>query len=198
MIKLPSPRLDGAVAVESAITRRRSIRTYAEDSLVLPALAQLLWAGQGITGPGGRRAAPSAGALYPLELYLVAGSILDLEAGVYRYLVQQHGLVQVRSTDRRAGLAAAASGQKSVAAAPLCLIIGAVYQRTAGKYRTRARRYVQMEAGHAAQNILLQAAALQLGGVIIGAFDDRAVQLAARMAADHEPLVLIPIGRPRE
>jgi len=196
MINLPPPRMDGNFAVEAAINLRRSIRAYSEEPVTMQDLSQLLWAGQGIIAPNGRRTAPSAGALYPLEIYLAAGLVPGIEPGVYHYIPQQHGLDPVRFADQRAALAATALGQDYIATAPVCLIIGAVYKRTSIKYGTRARRYVHMEAGHAAQNILLQATALQLSGVVVGAFDDQAIQQVLKMSLDHEPLSLIPIGRP--
>ncbi len=196
MIKLPQARHEGHVPIESVIGLRRSIREYSKESIQLQALAQLLWAAQGITSPDGLRAAPSAGALYPLEIYLAVSLSSGLAPGVYRYQPRQHALVQVRDTDQRAALSSAALGQRCVAAAPVCLVIAAVFNRTATKYGNRARRYVHMEAGHAAENILLQATALQLGTVVVGAFDDQAVQQVLGLPANHEPLALIPIGYP--
>ncbi len=196
MTKLPQTRHDGQVSIEAVLAGRRSIREYTTEAIPLPDLAQLLWAAQGITSPEGLRAAPSAGALYPLEIYLAVGVSAGLAPGVYRYQAGQHALSQVRDTDQRAALSSAALGQRCIAAAPVCLVIAAVYARTAAKYGTRARRYVHMETGHAAENILLQATALRLGTVVVGAFDDQAVQQILGMPADHEPLALIPVGYP--
>ncbi|MEN8136738.1 MAG: SagB/ThcOx family dehydrogenase [Thermodesulfobacteriota bacterium] len=196
MIKLPQARHAVHLSAESIIGLRRSIREYSKESIQLQDLAQLLWAAQGITSPNGLRATPSAGALYPLEIYLSVGLSSGLAPGVYHYQPRQHALVPVRDTDQRAALASAALGQRCVAAAPVCLVIGAVYNRTAIKYGNRARRYVHLEAGHAAENILLQATALQLGTVVVGAFDDQTVQQVLAMPSDHEPLALIPVGHP--
>ena len=196
MIKLPPAWPEGRLSVEIVIGLRRSIREYSQEAIPVENLAQLLWAAQGITSPDDLRAAPSAGALYPLEIYLAVGLASGLGSGVYHYTPHQHALVQIGTTDQRAALAAAALGQQSVTAAPVCLVIAAVYNRTATKYGTRARRYVHMEVGHATQNILLQATAMQLGTVVVGAFDDQAVQQVLGLPANHEPLALIPVGHP--
>ncbi|MGA2663114.1 MAG: SagB/ThcOx family dehydrogenase, partial [Verrucomicrobiota bacterium] len=152
---------------------------------------------QGITDPEGRRAAPSAGALYPLEVLLVAGGQDELPAGVYRYRPQGHGLIPVIQGDRRAKLAAAALDQDWFNDAPATIAIAAVYERTARKYKQRAERYVLMEVGHAAQNVHLQAVALDLGTVVVGAFDDAEVKRVLTLALNEEPMCLMPVGKPR-
>jgi SagB-type dehydrogenase family enzyme len=194
-IRLSAPRSSGSVSVESALERRRSLREFARVSLGLPELAQLLWAAQGVTSPDGLRTAPSAGALYPLEVYVVAGNVTDLAAGVYRYVPADHGLVRVAPGDRRKALAAAALGQDWLASAPAALVIAAVYERTARKYRTRAERYVHFEAGCAAENVALQAVAMGLGTVVGGAFEDGEVAKAAGLRVDERPLAILPVGR---
>ncbi len=167
------------------------MRSFTDQRLTLAELGQLLWAGQGITSPAGLRAAPSAGALYPLELYAVTPD------GVYHYRPQGHQLVLHLAGDMRPALATAALSQSSVAQAAVVIVIAAVYARTAQKYgATRTPRYVVLEAGHVGQNVLLQAVALGLGGVPIGAFYDDQVQAVLKLPADQEPLYLIPIGRP--
>lgn len=197
--ELPSPRLDGGMSLEEAVLRRRSVRDFSARSIELDQAGQLLWAAQGETDDTGRRASPSAGALYPLELYLVAGSIDGLDAGVYHYDASSHGLVSVASTDRRRALARAALGQSAIAEAAAVIVIGAVYDRTTVKYGDRGRRYVHMEAGHAAQNVLLQATALGLHSVPIGAFGDSAVRTALEMKPGTAPLYLLAVGRsPRD
>ena len=160
-------------------------------------VSQLLWATQGITDPEGKRTAPSAGALYPLEVFLVAGKEGALPAGVHRYRPREHDLVCLADGDRRAKLAAAALGQDWLADAPVTIAIAAVYDRTARKYRQRAERYVPMEAGHAAQNVHLQAVALDLGTVVVGAFDDVEVKRVLSLAPNEQPLCLMPVGKPR-
>ncbi len=190
-ISLPPPRLQGAVSLEEALARRRSLRSFSDQRLTLAELGQLLWAAQGITSPAGLRAAPSAGALYPLEIYAVTPE------GVYHYRPQGHQAILHLAGDVRSALAAAALSQAAVAQAAAVIVIAAVYARTAQKYgATRTPRYVALEAGHVGQNVLLQAVALGLGGVPVGAFYDDQVQAVLKLPADQEPLYLIPIGHP--
>lgn len=189
-IPLPTPGQRGEVSLEEALTRRRSIREFREKGLTWAEISQLLWAGQGITHPRGLRTAPSAGALYPLELYVATGE------AVYHYSPQRDGLAMLSSEDRRLGLWEAGLMQDALREAPAIIVIAAVYARTEGKYGPRAERYVHLEAGHAAQNILLQATALDLGAVPIGAFYDQKVQEVLALPSDHEPLYLIPVGHP--
>ena len=194
---LPRAELQGELSLEQAIQRRRSLRAFAKGHLQLADVSQLLWSAQGITSRSGFRAAPSAGALYPLELYLVAGDVEGLSAGVYRYRPKKHDLVLVASGDRRKRLAAAALGQSYVRQAPAVLVLTSVYKRTMGKYGQRGRRYVHMEVGHVAQNIYLQATARNLGTVIVGAFDDNRVKEVLELPANHAPLGLMPVGNRR-
>jgi SagB-type dehydrogenase family enzyme len=194
---LPAPRLTGTVTIEAALRARRSVREFARSALGLAELSQLLWAAQGTSAADGRRTAPSAGALYPLELLVVAGDVAGLQSGVYRYRPKTHRLDLAVSGDRRRALAAAALGQDWMSAAPAVLVIAAVYARTERKYGERGARYVHFEAGCAAQNLALQAAALGLGTVVVGAFEDRAVATTAGLDGDERPLALMPVGRPR-
>jgi SagB-type dehydrogenase family enzyme len=196
-VELPEPRRDGGVPVERALDERRSVRDFARDPLPLSAVAQILWAAQGTTDPAGLRAAPSAGALYPLEVYLVAGAVSGLEPGVYHYDPKRHRLSRITRGDVRAALARAALGQDWMADAPAILLLGAVYERTERKYGQRARRYVHIEVGHAAQNVYLQAASLGLGTTMVGAFDDGEVARVAELPGGVQPLGLLPIGKPR-
>jgi len=194
---LAAPSLTGVVALEQALHLRRSIRAFAPRSLPLEAVAQLLWAAQGISSPDGRRTAPSAGALYPLELYLVAGSVEGLASGCYRYLAHTHTLSPKLPGDLRPALAEAAMGQGWIAQAPAAVVIAADYSRTEWKYAERAERYVHIEAGHAGQNLVLQAVALDLGTTVVGAFDDLAIKGLLQLGSEEQPLVIIPIGYPR-
>jgi len=193
-VDLPSPRLQGGDALEDALQRRRSVRDFSKQALTLDQVGQLLWAAQGETDESGLRASPSAGALYPLELYLFAGSVGELEPGIYHYEVGAHRLSRVASGDRRRELARAALGQSAVSEAAAVIAVGALYSRTTGKYGNRGRRYVHMEAGHAAQNVLLQATAMGLDAVPIGAFDDSDVARAASMPRGTQALYLLPVG----
>jgi len=190
-IPLPTPAQRSGVSLEEALTRRRSIREFREEGVTSVEISQLLWAGQGITDPRGFRTTPSAGALYPLELYVATGE------GVYHYSPQRDRLAVLSSEDMRLGLWEAGLEQDALREAPAIIVVAAVYARTEGKYGPRAERYVRLEAGHAAQNILLQAIALDLGAVPIGAFYDQKVQEVLALPSDHEPLYLIPVGHPR-
>lgn len=185
------------MSVESTLKKRRSIRQFSKQSLSLPDLSQLLWAAQGMTARNGGRTAPSAGALYPLELYVVAGKVDSLPAGLYHYQPRGHRLQDMAAGDLRKSLAAAALDQAWIRRAPAVLVITGVYERSAKKYGERARRYTHIEVGHAAQNVYLQAAALALGTVIVGAFDDAEVGRILGLPADHRPLALLPVGHPR-
>ncbi len=196
-IALPEPRRDGEVSVERALAKRRSIRRFAPGPLPLPAVSQLLWAAQGITGPGGLRTAPSAGALYPLEVYLAAGAVEGVAAGLYRYEPGLHRLVLASRGDRRSAITEATFGQDWVADAPAILLVAAVERRTARKYGKRAARYVHMEVGHAAQNVYLQAAALGLATTMVGAFGDEELSRVLGLPDRERPLALLPVGRPR-
>lgn len=193
---LPTPLLEGERSLESALGRRRSVREYSATSLTVDELSQLLWAAQGVTAPDGLRAAPSAGALYPLETYVVVGDVDGLPSGIYKYEPASHALALVTEGDRRGVLADAALGQECVATAPAVVVVGAVYGRMTAKYGNRGRRYVHQEVGHAAQNVCLEAVALGLGAVVVGAFDDRRVKAAVRMTRWEQPQCLLPVGRP--
>ena len=190
-LPLPSPAGIGSVSVEEAIGARRSIRSF-KDTPISPAqISQLLWSVQGITETTrGLRAAPSAGATYPLEIYLAKAD------GLFRYVPVGHKLKVVGDDDVRAGLSAAAYGQRWVAQAPVSVIIAAVEQRTSRKYGDRARRYVDMEAGCASENLALQAVALGLGTVIVGGFDDAEVSSILGCPAGEAPLMILPVGVP--
>jgi SagB-type dehydrogenase family enzyme len=195
VIELPEPQYDSDVSIEQSLLGRRSIRSYTGDLLTLPEVAQLLWAAQGVTDPTGFRTAPSAGALYPLELYVVAGDVRDLSPGVYRYEPLEHGLVRTMEGDKRVELADAALGQDFVGEGAIIIVFTAVYERTTGKYGDRGIRYVHMEVGHAAQNLCLQAAAMDLGVVTVGAFYDEEVGQLLDLPGDEQPLYVIPVGR---
>ncbi len=190
-IQLPAPDTTGNVALEKAIARRRSIRSFTNEVLTNEQIGQLLWSAQGITAPQrGFRAAPSAGALYPLEVYVVTAQ------GVYHYEPQGHRLRLHRSGNQMPALAQACLGQSFVQQTGANFVITAVYSRTLAKYGERARPYVDIEVGAAGENLLLQAVALDLGAVMVGAFRDEAVTEALRLPADHHPVLVIPVGHP--
>lgn len=194
-IALPAPSGKGEMSLDEALARRHSVRDFSLDALTLEQAAQLLWAAQGVTHPG-HRSAPSAGATYPLVVYLVAGDVKHLDAGIYRYLPERHHLVQVVGGDLRGQLARAASNQNWLRQAPAVIVIAAAFKRTEARYGQRADQYVPMEAGHAAQNILLEATALGLGATPVGAFQDEIVARLLHLPADETPLYLIPVGSP--
>ncbi|MEO0080330.1 MAG: SagB/ThcOx family dehydrogenase [candidate division WOR-3 bacterium] len=204
-ILLPEPSFKGKVTVEEALKARRSIRDFQDEPLELAQVAQLLWAAYGVTKPlpgrelrGGLRTAPSAGALYPLEIYLVAGKVTGLGPGVFRYLSERHALVKLAEGDRRKELAAAAWGQDMIARAPAVIVYSAVFERNTRKYGQRGReRFVCMDLGHSAENVYLQAVALGLGTCAVGAFEDSSVKRVIGMTKPEEPLYLMPVGRPR-
>ena len=192
---LPEPRLEGGAPLIEALRQRRTSRSFAPRGLALPEIAQLLWAAQGITSPDGFRTAPSAGALYPLELHLLAGDVEGLPAGSYRYDARHHSLTAERTGDLGAALARAALGQNWIAQAPAAVVICAIESRTKAKYGRRGERYVHIEAGHAGQNLLLQAIALDLASATVGAFNDGHVADLLELPHGERPLLILPVGR---
>lgn len=196
-VRLPAPVVDGKISVEKALAGRRSVRDFGIESLNMSDVSQVLWSAQGITHPNGYRTAPSAGALYPLEIYLVAGNVSGLPPGVYQYCPTQHELLLLRKGDLRASLSEAAFGQTWIQPAPALAVIAGIYDRTARKYGDMAARYVHMEVGHVVQNIYLQCTAQDLATVFVGAFDDKQVRKVLGLPADHAPLGIMPFERQR-
>ncbi len=196
---MPPPRYKGEMSVEEAIARRRSVRRYAPESLPLSQLSQVLWAAQGLTGGGGFRAAPSAGATYPLEVFVFIGKdgIEGLQEGLYHYDVKNHSLKPRKGGDLRQELSFAALDQEFIAQAPVDIVVCALYHRTGRRYGRRAERYVPMEVGHVGENIHLQAVALGLATVMVGAFEDEQVRELMGLAEEARPLYIIPLGKPR-
>jgi SagB-type dehydrogenase family enzyme len=195
---LEKPFSIGFMSVEEAIAKRRSIRDYSKAPLTFQELSQLLWAAQGVTDlKTGFRAAPSAGATYPLEVYVVIGSegVSGLEAGIYHYNPLTNELKLIVKGDFRNDLALAALEQRWVKTAPVNIVLAAVYERTTRIYGDRGVRYVHMEAGHVGENIYLQATALGLGTVVVGAFSDELVQKVLNLPKEQKPLYIIPVGR---
>jgi len=192
-IPLPAPRTSGSVPLEAAIARRRSVRRYASGDLNLEQVGQLLWAAQGITGGNtALRAAPSAGACHPLIFYVCRAD------GIWRYHPEGHYLARHLDRDVRRELAKAAWRQRFIAEAPCVFLISAIFERTTQRYGERGRlRYVPMDVGHAAENLLLQAVALGLASVPVGAFDDTAVRQVLALPGQEEPLYILPVGYPR-
>ncbi|MDJ0784797.1 MAG: SagB/ThcOx family dehydrogenase [Desulfosarcinaceae bacterium] len=195
-MKLPHPSLEDTLSVAAAINQRRTVRRYAAQPLTLAQLTQLLWAGQGITGRRHKRAAPSAGALYPMDLYALIGEagVGDLAAGIYHYRPAEHGLARIATGDLRAAAAGAALGQRWMSRAPLNLVITAEYARITGKYHQRGVRYAMIEAGAIGQNLYLQAEAMGLKTGMVGAFQDGTLGQTLHLPAAHEPLLIMPVG----
>lgn len=195
-IKLPLPQTKGQMSLEEAIAGRSSVREYSADALSMAQLSQLLWAAQGITHGGGFRAAPSAGATYPLELFVVAGRVEGLDAGIYRYDVSGHSLhLHMEGAQVQKLIEASSFKQDFIAQAPADIVICAVYERTTGFYGQRGVRYVHMDTGHAAENIALQAVALGLGTVMVGAFEDGELSAAMSLPEELAPLYIISVGK---
>jgi SagB-type dehydrogenase family enzyme len=196
-MKLPTPRLDGNVSVERAIKDRRTVRSFSSKPLSMDILGQLLWAAQGITGRlGHKRSAPSAGALYPMDVYAVVGKkgVRGLDAGNYHYEPGNHAVELVTQGDLLRGLARAALSQTWMARAPVNLVITSEYKRITGKYGRRGIRYAMIEAGHIGQNIFLQAVSIGLKAGIVGAFYDQDISNVLKTPKGHEPLLIMPVG----
>ncbi len=197
-IKLPQPRLKSDFPLEKAIFQRRSIRSFSRSPLTMNQISQLLWAGQGITG-NAMRVCPSAGATFPLELFLLAGKdgIESFEAGLYHYQPQRHSLKLLFEEDLRSRLAFICWGQNFIAESPTSIIIAAEYRRTTSHYGDRGIRYTHIEVGHVGQNLALQAIALNLGTVVVGAFSDERLSEVLKLPRNLAPLYVIPIGYPK-
>jgi SagB-type dehydrogenase family enzyme len=195
-IKLPPPIFQGKVSLEETLKVRRTVRHFASRALDLKQVSQLLWGTDGVSDPRGLRTAPSAGATYPLEFYLVVGerSVTNLAPGVYRYLPMAHTLELTTPGDQRAPVARASLHQSWMAEAPVMVVIAADYRRCTGRYGERGVRYTHMEVGNASQNLFLQAEALGLGAGIVGAFDDQTLSRILGLPRDHAPLLVMPVG----
>ena len=196
--RLPEPNPEADACLYPILQQRRTNREFASRPVSITQVAQLLWAAQGITSREGYRTAPSAGALYPLELHLVSGQVDELPAGGYRYDPVRRALEAEIPGDLRHAIAEAALHQDWIAHAPAIVVVSAVNARTTAKYGRRGIRYVHMEAGHASQNLLLQAVALGLAGATVGAFDEERLQQLLKLPEEEHPLVILPVGYPRE
>ena len=194
-IKLPKPELTGKQSVELLLQQRRSVRSYKKSALNLTEVGQLLWSAQGVSDAQGLRTAPSAGALYPLKLFVVVGDMNELSPGIYQYNPEEHSLLKTANGDLRKSLQKAALNQSCIVDAAIIFVFTANYQRTTWKYGKRGVRYVHMEVGHAGQNLFLQAEALHLGTVVVGAFDDDEVREVLNLDSNVQPLSLMPVGR---
>ena len=187
-----APRHRQRPTLDDALSRRRSVRLFQPRALTEDEILQLCWAAQGITDRTGRRTAPSAGAYYPLELLVVTHS------ACFAYDPPHHRIVRRREDDLRPALQWAAQSQEPVGLSPAVFVITAQPARMVGHYGSRGERYVHLEAGHAAQNLLLEATAMGLGAVPIGAFDDARVRNVLDLGSGREVVYLIPVGEPAE
>jgi len=200
MIVLPEPKLQGRMSLEESLAKRETVRSFQPKNLTLHRLSQLLWAAYGMNPTmQGKRTAASAGALYPLDIYVVVGEegVEGLGSGVYHYVPHRHALVIVNPGDVRKEVATASLWQTWMAEAPVMVVIAAEYRRTTAKYGERGVRYVHMEAGHAGQNVFLESVAMGLGAGIVGAFHDDEVATVLGLPGQHEPLLVMPVGYPR-
>jgi SagB-type dehydrogenase family enzyme len=192
MVKLPDPLTEQGISLQAALSSRRSVREFSSEPLTMDEISQLLWAAQGITHDGDRRTAPSAGATYPLELYLVTAE------SVFQYVARDHALLSTMEGDLRQDLYAASLEQEFILEAPVTVVFTAVFARTEQRYGSnRSPRYVHIEVGHAAQNLMLQAVTLGLDTVPVGAYEDEIVSRVLNLPVDHIPLYLVPVGHPR-
>jgi SagB-type dehydrogenase family enzyme len=195
VIKLPAPHLSSDFSLETALKKRRSLREFGRRPVSLDQVSQLAWAAQGISGQKPyKRTAPSAGGRCPLELYLLAGEVDGVLPGIYRYQAVDHSLTRLDDRDKRQALGHAAAEQTWLADAPVVFLFAAIYERTKSKYGQRGVRYVHMDVAFAAENLHLQAVALGLGTVVMGAFDDDAVHGVMGLPEEERPLLIMPVG----
>ncbi len=207
-IQLPAPSFDSKTSVEKALLTRRSERTFLQDAIKLEDLSQILWAAQGVslridtipfwwTGEkwlGGLRTAPSAGALFPIELYIAVGNVENLDPGLYKYNALNHTIAKVSDGDKREDVRKSALGQAAIKNGPACIVIAANFSRTEYKYKTRASQYVYIESGAVCQNIFLQCNTLGIGTVMIGAIREESMKVALGMPDSETPIGVMPLG----
>lgn len=201
-IKLPSPEPMVTSSVDQALRQRKSVRSFAAKPLSKEQLAYLLWASTGIQGRGHGfefRTAPSAGALYPIETYLVVNTVEDVPQGLYHYSIKLHGLEELQSGDVSRPVTVAAMGQRMCLQAAVVFIWTAVFQRTKWRYGDRAYRYIYLDAGHIAQNLALAATSLGLGSCQVGAlFDDEVNDIIGADGIEESTIYMSVVGWPQE
>ncbi len=198
-INLPKPKFESKTSVEQALLKRRSHRDFSDSPLNLDEVSQLLWAAQGITDTSDMlRTAPSAGALYPLEIYLIAGKVNGLQTGIYQYIPTSHSLSIIRIGEHREDLCSAAMNQPSASKAPVSILITAIWDRVTAKYGERGKQYTIQESGHVAQNIMLQCVSLNLSSVPVGAFYDDQMKTLVKLQNGEDPLYVLPVGKRRD
>lgn len=197
VVKLPAPD-PGGMTVEKAIAIRRSIRAFTEQPVTLQQVAQLLLSANGITHKfqaRTMRAAPSAGALYPIDLYVLAHHVTGLDSGLYHFRPKDSSLESVKAGDHSAAIHEASLGQESVGPSPVTLVLTARFDRSTRKYADRGYRYAYIDAGAICENVYLQATSLGLGTVAVGAFyDDAMNKLIGIDGKSEATLLIMPVG----
>jgi SagB-type dehydrogenase family enzyme len=196
VVKLPPPAYQGSMSVPEALKKRRTVRQFSNKELDLAEVSQLLWGTDGISDPRGLRTAPSAGATYPLDFYLVVGErgVAGLAPGLYHYRPDSHSLELTQKGDLRKPVARACLHQTCMAQAPIMMVCAAEYGRCTARYGERGIRYTHMEVGHTGENLFLQAEALGLACGIVGAFEDRTLKEVLHLPQQQEPLLVMPVG----
>jgi len=190
---MPAPEYNG-ISLEDTLTKRRSIREYSKNPLTLPEVSQLLFSAQGITGKQFGtllRTAPSAGALYPFEIYIIVNDVETLKKGIYHYSVRDHTIILIKEGDFRKNVMHAALDQEMMKDAGVVFVLSAIFDRVRSKYGERGYRYTYMEAGHISQNIYLQATSLGLGSVVIGAFIDNDINELVGVDGKKEAVIAL-------
>lgn len=195
-VRLPLPQRDGGMSLDAALAARRSVREFQSEPMPLETLSRLLWACQGATPDGRHRTVPSAGGTYPLAIHVAVGNVTDLPAGLYRYDGPGHALYRTAAGDVRRDLYGATIGQSAASVAPVSLLFAAFFDRATERYGTRGMTYALIEAGHAGQNLYLQATALGLGTVAIGAFREDVLRAVLHLDPQEHPIYLFPVGTP--
>ncbi|MCX7944897.1 MAG: SagB/ThcOx family dehydrogenase [Deltaproteobacteria bacterium] len=194
-IKLPQYNTTGKISIEETLKKRRSVRKFTDASISIEEISQLLWAAYGLTTSDGRKTTPSAGATYPLEIYIAVRKADKLKPGLYRYLPESHSLKLIKEGDILSQVSDTTYQPEMCKDAPIHIIITAVIERTTSVYGQRGIRYIHMEAGHSAQNISLQGVALNIGSVLVGAFDDEKLLRVLELGKGEIPLYIIPMGK---
>jgi SagB-type dehydrogenase family enzyme len=197
VVTLPQPRTDGGISVEKALLERRSIRSFRNESLTLDEVSQLSWAAQGVTDDKGHRTSPSAMATYPLEIYLLAGNVTGLPAGVYHYSPLGHNLTLISKGNKIPEFFNSSRGGREDwrRGSPAVFIITGVFERTYKISGQDLSRFVYIEAGAAAENLLLQVVSLGLGSTYTAGFDENKTKEYLALSPGEEPIGVLPVGR---
>ncbi|HOK41363.1 MAG TPA: SagB/ThcOx family dehydrogenase [bacterium] len=196
IIKLPKPENISKISIEEALLKRRSIREYKDEALTIKEVSQILWSAQGITEPKKKfRTAPSAGAIFPLNIYLVVNKVENIEKGIYKYLPETHEIIQFLNEDKREDIYKACLQQSCIKNGAIIIVITGNFEKIKKRYSERGVRYTYIEVGHCSQNIYLQCVSLNLGTVAVGAFYDEEVKKILKLPDEEEPLYLMPIGK---